>query len=70
MTFAAENHLLFHLWWHPHNFGANTDLNLDFLRAILEHYKKLEHEFDFHSASMAEVATSVLTKSGASCPVS
>src|ERR1700733_6381964 len=28
---AAERRGIFHLWWHPHNFGAQTRENLDFL---------------------------------------
>lgn len=70
MTFAAHNQLLFHLWWHPHNFGANTDLNMNFLRTILEHYKKLEQEFEFCSASMAEIGASVLAKPETVCQAS
>ena len=70
MTFAAQNQLLFHLWWHPHNFGANTDLNISFLRAILEHYRQLERKFGLQSSTMGEVAESVLAKSGAACRAS
>jgi hypothetical protein len=70
MTFAAENQLLFHLWWHPHNFGVNTDLNLSFLRAILEHYRALQQRFEFQSLSMAEVAAKTLAKSGVACRAS
>lgn len=70
MTFAAENQLLFHLWWHPHNFGVNTDLNVSFLRAILEHYRALRRRFEFQSLSMAEVAAQTLAKSGAACRAS
>ena len=70
MTFAAQNQLLFHLWWHPHNFGVNTDLNLSFLRAILDHYRQLEQKFEFQSSTMGEVAESILAKSGAACRAS
>ncbi len=70
MSLAAQNQLLFHLWWHPHNFGTNTDRNISFLRAILEHYKKLEQEFEFHSATMVETAARVLAKSGTPCQAS
>jgi hypothetical protein len=70
MTFAAENQLLFHLWWHPHNFGVNTDLNLSFLRAILEHYRALHERLEFQSLTMAEVAAKTLAKSGAACRAS
>jgi hypothetical protein len=70
MTFAARNQLLFHLWWHPHNFGMYTDLNISFLRAILTHYKQLERKFEFQSSTMGEVAESVLAKSVAACRAS
>ena len=70
MTFAAENQLLFHLWWHPHNFGVNTDRNLAFLRAILEHYRALQRRFEFQSLTMAEVAANTLAKSRAACRAS
>jgi len=70
MTFAAQNQTLFHLWWHPHNFGKNMDQNISFLRSILDHYKKLEGKFDFHSATMAEVSERVLASLGTRCQVS
>ena len=67
MTFAAQKHLLFHLWWHPHNFGINLGLNVAFLRDILEHYQLLRRQFEFQSSTMAEVAESVLNSSAAAC---
>lgn len=70
MNFAAENQLLFHLWWHPHNFGVNTDRNISFLRAILEHYRALHDRLDFESLTMAEVAAKTLAKSGVACRAS
>jgi hypothetical protein len=60
MTFAARNDLLFHLWWHPHNFGAHTEGNLAFLRRILEHYRFLSHELNFSSRTIGEVAEAAL----------
>jgi hypothetical protein len=70
MTFAAQNRLLFHLWWHPHNFGTSTDVNISFLRVILEHYSQLKRDFDFQSLTMQEIAATVLAMSGTPCPVS
>ena len=32
---AALNQQVFHLWWHPHNFGVNIDKNIKFLENIL-----------------------------------
>ena len=70
MNFAAENQLLFHLWWHPHNFGVNTHRNISFLRAILEHYRALHDRLGFQSLTMAEVAATTLAKSEVACRAS
>jgi hypothetical protein len=56
MTYAAKNNLTYHLWWHPHNFGINQDENFLFLNKILEHYKKLNSEYNFNSYTMTEIA--------------
>lgn len=52
MTHAAMNGQLFHLWWHPHNFGKDIQKNLDFLRAILEHQHTLYKIYGFESRTM------------------
>ena len=31
MNYAAKHGLTYHLWWHPHNFGANISENFSFL---------------------------------------
>ena len=28
MTYAAKNKLMYHLWWHPHNFGSFQKENM------------------------------------------
>ena len=56
---AARNKLLYHLWWHPHNFGLDTERNLAFLRQILEHYRELNERYGFESAHMGEAANGV-----------
>jgi len=56
MTYAAENNQLFHLWWHPHNFGKDIGANMIFLEQILEHYKELNMNYNMQSLSMSEVA--------------
>jgi peptidoglycan/xylan/chitin deacetylase (PgdA/CDA1 family) len=57
MTAAARQGALYHLWWHPHNFGVNLQENLNFLTAILEHYQVLQQQYGFQSLTMSEVAT-------------
>ena len=56
MDYAAKNDELFHLWWHPHNFGVEMEKNLAFLEKILTHSKKLEKEYGFKSLTMNEVS--------------
>ncbi|NJN83504.1 MAG: polysaccharide deacetylase family protein [Caldilineaceae bacterium] len=56
LTFAAQHGLIYHLWWHPHNFGSDSDANLGFLRAILDHQVELRQRYGMLSLSMAETA--------------
>lgn len=58
MTCAARGGSLFHLWWHPHNFGCDTETNLNILRMIFECYRRLSLEYGMISATMREVARS------------
>ena len=60
METAARRRKLFHLWWHPHNFGADLQANLNFLRAILDHFRTLQERYDMRSMTMAAVANEVL----------
>jgi peptidoglycan/xylan/chitin deacetylase (PgdA/CDA1 family) len=60
MTAAAKTNTLFHLWWHPHNFGADPEANLLFLRQILDRYAILRDRFGMRSLNMSEVAERVL----------
>jgi len=55
MTRTAKKGGIFHLWWHPHNFGANTEQNLEFLEKILMHYKALNARYDFKSSTMEDI---------------
>lgn len=52
MTYAAINKEVYHLWWHPHNFGVHLNQNIDFLKEILSHYEWLKHMYQFESISM------------------
>lgn len=55
MTYAAKNREVFHLWWHPHNFGINQEQNFKNLEAILAHYAYLQSTYGFLSASMRDI---------------
>jgi len=56
MSHAAENGLVYHLWWHPHNFGNDISGNTAFLRQILRHYRQLSERHGMRSMGMAEIA--------------
>ena len=55
MTKAAKNGEIYHLWWHPHNFGNNSDRNIADLKELLDHYKKCKLKYEFDSLNMVEV---------------
>lgn len=56
MTLAAQTGRLYHLWWHPHNFGVNTQENLNHLSALLDHFDVLSAQYGMKSLNMQEVA--------------
>lgn len=60
LSYAAKNESVYHLWWHPHNFGVNLDQNLSFLQKILEHYKFLQESYGMESLNMQEIANKLL----------
>ncbi len=56
MERAARRGTVFHLWWHPHNFGADLELNLAFLTAILDHFRALQDRYGMRAQTMAAIA--------------
>ncbi len=56
LEFAAKNRQIFHLWWHPHNFGSNLEPNIDLLRRILERFSELRDQYQMRSLTMTETA--------------
>lgn len=59
MEHAAKEGELYHLWWHPHNFGKYQNENLLFLEKILQHYQSLSQEYNFRSKTMREVGEEI-----------
>ena len=55
MLSAAIQKKVYHLWWHPHNFGTNIDENFRNLESILDYYVKLNKEYGFKSKNMRQV---------------
>ena len=62
MERAAASGKILHLWWHPHNFGLNTELNLSGLRYLLTVFTQCRDRFEFQSLSMAAVASAAQIK--------
>jgi len=54
MKYAAKHNELYHLWWHPHNFGANMDENFAFLEDVLKYYQECHVNYEMESMTMKE----------------
>ncbi len=55
MEAAARKKAVYHLWWHPHNFGKNLKENFAVLNKILDHYARLQEKYGMRSLNMAEI---------------
>lgn len=55
MDHAASNNEIFHLWWHPHNFGTSTAQNIGFLKKVLAHFVSLRNKHDFKTMNMSKL---------------
>ena len=53
---AAVEKKIFHLWWHPHDFGLHTEKNVAFLRRIMEAFAICRDRYGMRSLTMAETA--------------
>jgi len=62
MTYAAKNNKIFHLWWHPHDFGIDIEKNLTILDKIARHYVKLNKRFNYLSKNMVDLLDIILSK--------
>lgn len=60
MLHAAQNSLIFHLWWHPHNIGVMTDFHLAQLEEIFCYYDVLREKYGMESVNMCEAAEEIL----------
>ena len=56
MRHAAKHNLTFHLWWHPHNIGVNTEAHLRQLEEIFDYFAKMQEKYGMESLNMAEAA--------------
>lgn len=56
LIYAAQNGEMYHLWWHPHNFGSNIDENMNILESILLCYSECREKYNMKSFTMGECA--------------
>lgn len=61
---AAKYNKLYHLWWHPHNFGDNVEKNLQNLEIILQYYVKCHKKHGMQSYTMTELALKIKKHNG------
>jgi peptidoglycan/xylan/chitin deacetylase (PgdA/CDA1 family) len=54
MLYAAKKGEIYHLWWHPHNFGKHIDESLEILESILKYYAHLNEKYNYKSYAMED----------------
>ncbi len=59
MTYAAKNNQVYHLWWHPHNFGHKPEESLKDLKILIAHYLNLKNTYAFQSLTMQQLGESL-----------
>ncbi len=59
MSYAARNGKIFHLWFHPHDIGADIDKNFEYLEKIMLHYQYLHRKYEFQSLNFAEIKNQI-----------
>lgn len=59
MKKAAKKGRIFHLWWHPHNIGINTDRNLQNIENLLKYYDFLRKKYKMESKNMLELSNEI-----------
>ena len=60
MIYAAKNGEMYHLWWHPHNFGAYMEENICFLEQVLRTYKDCYERYGMQSFTMNEITEQLM----------
>lgn len=56
---AAEQGGLYHLWWHPHNFGVETERNISFINAVFDRVDMWRGQCKMQSMTMEQAAQEV-----------
>jgi peptidoglycan/xylan/chitin deacetylase (PgdA/CDA1 family) len=62
MEVAARMGEVYHLWWHPHNFGHYPEESMRGLVRILKHFEVLRGQYGMESCTMNEMAEGILNR--------
>ena len=62
MERAAQHGEVYHLWWHPHNFGHYPKESMEGLKRILDHFAFCREKYGMQSLNMGEVGELVLSR--------
>lgn len=54
IEYAAKHSQIYHLWWHPHNFGLHTEENINQLEKICECYQTMHKRYGMECKFISE----------------
>lgn len=63
MEYAAKNGEVYHLWWHPHNFGYSPEDSIRELTQIIQRFNSLRLEYGMGSMHMEDLGNQVKNSS-------
>lgn len=58
---AAKNGDVYHLWWHPHNFGIDTEEAIKTLKAVIAVFNQCRNEYGMESFNMKQLRDDLLS---------
>ncbi|WP_297337695.1 polysaccharide deacetylase family protein [Algoriphagus sp.] len=68
MEAAAKCQEIYHLWWHPHNFGNDPVASMLELEQILEKFLELQQKYGFESKTMRSLGEEIQLKTAPLSP--
>ena len=54
MKTAAKRGEVYHIYWHPHNFAENTEINFRQMEEMMFHFDRLHQKYGMQSRNMSE----------------
>ena len=56
MKSAAKRGEIYHIYWHPHNFAENTEINFRQMEELMLHFDRLNRKYGMQSRNMSETS--------------